>query len=892
MKGSPLGASGSGFGIFHRPSLKTLASVKRLFVALSLSCICLHLAAKGIELRTSMDRSPAVYKVGETAHVKVQLFEDGRPVGGKTAVCSWNYGSSNTVEIAREGTVFDLRLDRPGQVLLRGDLYDGTNRLRGVTADNQKEQTLYVWAGALFDPEKIRIERARPADFDAYWDGEVARLKREVPLSSAKVVVKEVKSGKPGFRVFDVTIPGLPPRPTCGYLVVPDGAAPGSLPAVVMFQGAGSSRAVKKYYDGAMFFCINPHGVGNEVPYAEWKAYFAGDGKDYQYRGWEDRGKCFFHGQALRAVRGLEWLKTRPEWNGRDLAVEGVSMGGSQSLQAAALDPDVTLCLPRDPALCDHAGFMSSTRNRSGWPWILYSPRNLPALQGAKPEADRLLLSNSDYFDNVFFASRIKCPTFLATGLGDDVCFAEGVFKMYNALGGPKDVETAPHAIHCGSRNPRADEALAEMIAGGGRTKWFTDARFGMFIHFGAYSAAARHEWVKNYENLTDEEYAKYVEHFDPDLLDAREWARAAKNAGMKYAVLTTKHHDGFCLWDSKYTDYKSTKTPFGRDIVREFVDAFRAEGLKVGFYYSLLDWHHPDYTIDYYYPRHQKLTQEEYARLNKGRDFGKYLDYMHAQVKELLTEYGKIDIMWYDFTAKKAWSDRPYFKMTEDWRGAELMATTRRLQPGIVVNDRLGDGVEGDVWTPEQTTEPKWPERNGRRVAAWEVCQTFSGSWGYYRDESTWKSHRQLVAMLIDACSKGGNVILNVGPTGRGNFDVRALDSLAAMGEWMKLNGRSIYGCTEAPSEFAAPRGTALTYNPAKGRLYIHLLEYPVKALPITFADKVEYAQFLHDASEVKLSRPKDVFGNDRMDRGVAFALPVRKPAVEVPVIEVFLKK
>ena len=426
-----------------------------------------------VVLKTTMDRYPAVYKVGETAHVTVQIFEEGRPVGGKTAMCSWNYGSSNMVEIAREGTTLELKLDRPGQVLLRGDLYDGTNRLRGVTAKNPKEHSLYIWAGALFEPRKIKMERARPADFDAYWDGEIARMKREAPLSSAKVEVKEVKSGKKGFRVFDVTIPGPAPRPACGYLVVPEGAKPKSLPALVLFQGAGSSRARKEYHDGAMFFCINPHGVGNEAPHAEWKAYFAGDGKGYQYRGWEDREKCFFHGQALRAVRGLEWLKTRPEWNGRDLAVKGGSMGGSQSLQAAALDPDVTLCLPSDPALCDHAGFISSTRNRSGWPWILYSPRDLPALQGASEAVDGNLLANSDYFDNVFFAPRIKCPVFLATGLADDVCFAEGVFKMYNALGGPKDVETDAHAIHCGSSNPRADAALAAMCGrGGGEAEW------------------------------------------------------------------------------------------------------------------------------------------------------------------------------------------------------------------------------------------------------------------------------------------------------------------------------------------------------------------------------------------------------------------------------------
>ena len=170
------------------------------------------------------------------------------------------------------------------------------------------------------------------------------------------------------------------------------------------------------------------------------------------------------------------------------------------------------------------------------------------------------------------------------------------------------------------------------------RIKWFTDARFGMFIHFGAYSLAARHEWVKNYENVSDDEYARYVENFDPDMFDAKEWVQAAKDAGMKYIVLTTKHHDGFCLFDSKLTDYKVTNTPFGRDIVKEFADACHAAGIRCGFYYSLLDWHHPDYTKDYWYPGCKGKSKEELAELNKGRDFSKYLDYMHGQVRELLT--------------------------------------------------------------------------------------------------------------------------------------------------------------------------------------------------------------------------------------------------------------
>ena len=181
-----------------------------------------------------------------------------------------------------------------------------------------------------------------------------------------------------------------------------------------------------------------------------------------------------------------------------------------------------------------------------------------------------------------------------------------------------------------------------------GDTAWFTHDRFGMFIHWGLYSMPARHEWIKTRERIPEEKYDKYFKYFNPDLFDAREWARQAKAAGMKYAVLTTKHHEGFCLFDSKYTDYKSTNTPCGKDIVREYVDAFRAEGLKIGFYYSLIDWHHPDFTVDMIHPRRDDPDAQ---KLNEGRDMHRYAEYMRNQVTELLTNYGKIDILWFDFS-------------------------------------------------------------------------------------------------------------------------------------------------------------------------------------------------------------------------------------------------
>ena len=415
------------------------------------------------------------------------------------------------------------------------------------------------------------------------------------------------------------------------------------------------------------------------------------------------------------------------------------------------------------------------------------------------------------------------------------------------------------------------------------RMKWWTEARFGMFVHWGLYALPARHEWVKNRERMTDEQYRKYFELFDPDLYDPREWAKMAKAAGMKYVVLTAKHHEGFCLWDSKYTDYKATNTPCGKDLIKEYVEAFRAEGLKVGFYYSLIDWHHPDYTIDRMHPQRQE-SDAAYERLNAGKDMAKYREYMKNQVRELLTNYGEISIIWFDFSFPGENG-----KGRDDWDSVNLLKLARSLQPKIIVDDRLDlRDVEGgwDFTTPEQVKVAKWPEHDGRKIP-WETCQTFSGSWGYYRDEYTWKSPAQLLELLIESVSKGGNLLLNVGPTARGTFDHRAQESLQAMGQWMALNGRSVYGCTQAPEGFAAPPNTLLTWNPATRRLYVHLLAYPLNRLALPgMADKAKYVQLLHDASEIRFGAGS---GDEAGD--LFLTLPVRKPPVEIPVLEVYLK-
>jgi alpha-L-fucosidase len=422
------------------------------------------------------------------------------------------------------------------------------------------------------------------------------------------------------------------------------------------------------------------------------------------------------------------------------------------------------------------------------------------------------------------------------------------------------------------------------------RLRWWTEARFGMFIHWGLYAQAARHEWVKKHERITNEDYQKYFDLFNPDLYDPHQWARMAKAAGMKYAVITSKHHEGFCLFDSKFTDYKATSTPARRDLIRPWVDAFRQEGLKVGFYYSLLDWHHPSYTIDNNHPQSAK-SDEEYDRLNQGRDMAVYRQYLKDQVRELLTNYGKIDMIWLDFS-----SPGKHGKGRADWDSVNLLKMVRELQPGIIVNDRLDLlDVEGgwDFRTPEQFKPRQWVTMNGVRVP-WETCQTFSGSWGYYRDEMTWKDTKQLLVLLIETVSKGGNLLLNVGPTARGTFDDRAQERLQSMGRWMQLNSPSIYGCTQAPDGFKAPENSLLTYNAAKKRLYVHLLDWPMGQIVLEgYEDRVRYAQLLHDASEVRMSTKQDddwIPGQTK-SKDLILRLPMVKPAVEIPVIELFLK-
>lgn len=419
---------------------------------------------------------------------------------------------------------------------------------------------------------------------------------------------------------------------------------------------------------------------------------------------------------------------------------------------------------------------------------------------------------------------------------------------------------------------------------------WFTHDRLGLFVHWGLYSLGARHEWLMSRERIKQTDYERYARYFEADLYDPVEWAAQAKRAGMKYVVLTTKHHDGFCLWDSRLTDYTSVNSACGKDLVKAFVEAVREAGLKVGFYHSLLDWHHPDFPVDGYHPRRDDA---DVSAQNAGRDLARYRTYLHGQVRELLTEYGKIDYMFFDFSYERTDHNEIWGgKGADAWGSEALLAMIRDLQPEIIVNDRLA--VRGDFVTPEQYQPSTAMEVDGVKVP-WEACQTLNGSWGYFRDNYNDKSVDLLIRMLVDGVSKDGNLLLNVGPTGRGDFDDRARLVLAGMGDWMDKHSRSVYGA--GASEFVAPQD--VRYTQRGSRLYVHVFAWPFEHLHLPgLAGKVEYAQLLNDASEIQMREidpDLEAFatGIGGQPAGtLSLVLPVRRPDVAVPVIELFLKE
>lgn len=295
------------------------------------------------------------------------------------------------------------------------------------------------------------------------------------------------------------------------------------------------------------------------------------------------------------------------------------------------------------------------------------------------------------------------------------------------------------------------------------RIKWWQEARFGMFIHWGLYSQLGRHEWVMNRERIPIAEYEPLADSWHPKERPAREWARLAKESGMKYMVMTSKHHEGFLLWDSKLSDYNAVKHGPGRDLVAEYVDACHEFGLRCGLYYSLMDWHHPDGA---------RCAHDDEARR-------RFLDYTQGLVRELCTNYGKLDILWYDVP----WP----LRTPAMWESVKMNAMVRELQPDILINNR--SLLDEDFGTPEEEVRAAESGRN------WEACMTFNGSWGYMPSAIDWHSTREVLGMLRTATAGQGNLLLNIGPAPDGTVPAEAYERLEPLGKWLRENGEAVYG-------------------------------------------------------------------------------------------------
>ena len=370
------------------------------------------------------------------------------------------------------------------------------------------------------------------------------------------------------------------------------------------------------------------------------------------------------------------------------------------------------------------------------------------------------------------------------------------------------------------------------------RTEWWEKARFGMFIHWGLYAIPARGEWVMHIEEIPKEEYALLANVFNPKKFNAESWVKLAKESGMKYMVLTTRHHDGFSLFDSKVSDFTSVKTASGKDFVGEYVKACRKHNMKIGFYYSLLDWRYKAYFDG---PKKDPKAWED------------FLNYVYTQVRELCTNYGKIDILWFDGQwppSPEAWDNIP---IEEAWQSKRLISMIRELQPHILINDRTG--LPGDFETPEQYILQEAPER------PWETCMTMNDTWGYARGDKNWKSTRQLIMNLVLCVSKGGNFILNIGPKADGTVPLPSVKRLEEIGKWLRFNGESIYGACISPLFSNKPpyipfSGGMVGFTTFKNKeVYLHVFRWPGEEICIgRVTVKVKRGYFLATGEEVKV--------------------------------------
>jgi len=386
------------------------------------------------------------------------------------------------------------------------------------------------------------------------------------------------------------------------------------------------------------------------------------------------------------------------------------------------------------------------------------------------------------------------------------------------------------------------------------RMEWWHKVRFGMFIHWGLYAIPAGEwqgkripgigEWIMERAKIPVPEYEKLAGQFNPVKFDADQWVQIAKNAGMKYIVITSKHHDGFCMWDSKVTDYDiMDATPFKRDVLKELSQACKKHGIRLCFYHSIMDWHHPD-AQGAFYPNYndRKLSNPNFSRYVE--------DYMKPQLKELIRNYGPLGVLWFDGEWVGDWTESS---------GKDMYNYVLGLQPDIIINNRVGKGRKGlmgfsdseeplgDFGTPEQQIPAK-----GLPGVDWESCMTMNKTWGYVSYDDNWKSTEDLIRKLADIASKGGNFLLNVGPTSEGLIPQPSVERLAAMGEWLKVNGESIYGTTASPiGEVPWGRCTA-----KPGKLYLHVFEWPTDGkLGISgLKNTVTKAYLLADKDKAKL--------------------------------------